>query len=277
MSNPSNADQIAFWNGEAGEKWVKSQDRLDKMLAGISDEIVKTARAAPGEAILDIGCGCGETSLRLAKTAGRVVGIDISRPMLARAAQRAKDAGIANFKAIEADASDHSFGAEFDLLFSRFGVMFFADPDRAFANLRKSLKPGGRLAFVCWRDWRDNEWARVPIAAARPHLPPQPPMGPEDPGPFAFADLARLRRILSSGGFDEITARPFDTQMHLGADHEEALAHTQEFGPVARMMAAASDAEKAKAVAALSAALKPFADRKPFTLGGAVWIVTARI
>ena len=277
MSNPSNADQIAFWNGEAGEKWVKSQDRLDKMLAGISDEIVKTARAAPGEAILDIGCGCGETSLRLAKTAGRVVGIDISRPMLARAAQRAKDAGIANFKAIEADASDHSFGAEFDLLFSRFGVMFFADPDRACANLRKSLKPGGRLAFVCWRDWRDNEWARVPIAAARPHLPPQPPMGPEDPGPFAFADLARLRRILSSGGFDEITARPFDTQMHLGADHEEALAHTQEFGPVARMMAAASDAEKAKAVAALSAALKPFADRKPFTLGGAVWIVTARI
>lgn len=277
MSNPSNADQIAFWNGEAGEKWVKSQDRLDKMLAGISDEIVKTARAAPGETILDIGCGCGETSLRLAKTAGRVVGIDISRPMLARAAQRAKDAGIANFKAIEADASDHSFGAEFDLLFSRFGVMFFADPDRAFANLRKSLKPGGRLAFVCWRDWRDNEWARVPIAAARPHLPPHPPMGPEDPGPFAFADLARLRRILSSGGFDEITARPFDTQMHLGADHEEALAHTQEFGPVARMMAAASDAEKAKAVAALSAALKPFADRKPFTLGGAVWIVTARI
>lgn len=115
MSNPSNADQIAFWNGEAGEKWVKSQDRLDKMLAGISDEIVKTAHAAPGEAILDIGCGCGETSLRLAKTAHRVVGIDISRPMLARAAQRAKDAGIANFKAIEADASDHSFGAEFDL------------------------------------------------------------------------------------------------------------------------------------------------------------------
>jgi SAM-dependent methyltransferase len=276
MPNPSNADQIAFWNGEAGEKWVKSQDRLDRMLAGISEEIVKTARPVAGEAILDIGCGCGETSLRLAKTAGRVVGIDISRPMLARAAQRAKDASVANFEAVEADAAHHRFAADFDLLFSRFGVMFFADPDSAFANLRKSLKPGGRLAFVCWRDWRENEWARVPIAAARPHLPPQPPMGPEDPGPFAFADLARVRRVLSSAGFDAITARPFDTPMHLGAGHEEALAHVQEFGPVARMMAGASDAERANAVAALSAALKPFADRKPFTLGGAVWIVTAR-
>jgi hypothetical protein len=142
--------------------------------------------------------------------------------------------------------------------------------------LRKALKPGGRLAFACWREPRANEWVSVPIGAIRPHLPPQPPLGPEDPGPFAFADLARIRRILSHAGFDAITARPFDAQMNLGDTFEEALTHIQEFGPVSRMMAPASDAEKAKAVTALRQALEPYKAMKPIALGGATWIVTAR-
>ena len=270
----SNADQIAFWNGDAGAKWVKAQDRLDAMLTPLSAEVVKAVAPKSGERILDIGCGCGDTSLALAKLGARVTGVDISQPMLARAKQRASDARLAaDF--VEADASSHRFAPEYDLLFSRFGVMFFADPDAAFANLRKALKPGGRLGFVCWRDWRENEWVRVPVGAVRPHAPPQPQMGPEDPGPFAFADLARVRRILSAGGFDRITARPFDAEISLGATIDDALAHVQDFGPVSRMLTDASDTQRAAAAAALREALKPYAGRQPVTLGSAVWIVTA--
>jgi len=270
----SNADQIAFWNADAGAKWVKAQERLDAMLAEITAELIRTARPAKGERILDIGCGCGDTSLQLAAKAAEVVGIDVSAPMLARAKQRARESD-AKVDFVEADAAAQGFEPTFDLLFSRFGVMFFVDPDAAFANLRRTLKRSGRLAFVCWRDWRENEWVRVPVGAVRPHLPPQPQLGPEDPGPFAFADLARVRRILSNAGFDRITVRPFDVELPLGATHDDAIAHIQEFGPVARMLAEASEAQKAQAAMALREAFKPFAGRKPLTMGGAVWLVTA--
>lgn len=272
----SNADQVAFWNGEAGEKWVKAQDRLDAMLAPVTAEVLKAAAAKPGEHVLDIGCGCGETSIILAKAGARVTGIDISRPMLARAKQRAIEGRVDGFEAIEADASERRFEATYDLLVSRFGVMFFADADAAFANLRKALKPGGRLAFACWREPRANEWVSVPVGAIRPHVPPQPPLAPEDPGPFAFADLARVRRILANAGFDSIAARPFDSPMQLGETLEDALAHIQEFGPVSRMMTPASDDEKARAATALRRALEPYASKKPIALNGATWIVTAK-
>jgi SAM-dependent methyltransferase len=271
----SNADQIAFWNGDAGEKWAKAQERLDAMMAPITAKLVDIAAPKAGERVLDIGCGCGETVIRLAQAGARVTGIDVSRPMLARARQRAAEAKIEHFEAFEADAADHRFMPSYDLLFSKFGVMFFADPDAAFANLRKALKPDGRLAFVCWRGPRENEWVRVPVGAVRPHVPPQPPLGPEDPGPFAFADLARVRRILSGAGFDRIAARPVDFEMALGASLEAAVAHIQEFGPVSRMLSTANEIEKADAVAALAEALKPYASRSPLALGGAVWFVTA--
>jgi len=273
---PSNADQIAYWNADAGRKWALAQENLDAMLAPISAELIKAAAVKSGERVLDIGCGCGDTSIRLAKDGAHVTGVDISRPMLARAKERAEEARLKDVTFTEADASTHRFAEPFDVLFSRFGVMFFADPDAAFANLRKALKPEGRVAFVCWRDWRENEWVRVPVGAVRPHVPPQPSLGPEDPGPFAFADLARVRRILSSGGFDTITARPFDVAMTLGQSLAEALAHIQDRGPVSRMLENASDDERSKAGAALEQALKPYAQRTPVTLGGAVWIVTAR-
>lgn len=271
----SNAEQITFWNGEGGAKWVSAQDRLDDMLAGITSELLKSAGVVPGETVLDVGCGCGDTALQLAATGARVVGVDISEPMLAHARQRAKRAGAVNLEFLRADAYDYQFEPSFDLVFSRFGVMFFADPDAAFTNLRKALKPTGRLAFVCWRDWRENEWVRESTGAVRSHAPPQPQLGPEDPGPFSFANLARVRRILSGAGFGSVTARPLDVQLAFGKTLDDAVAHLQEFGPVSRMLTEATDAQRAQASAALRDALKPFANRELLTMGGAVWIVTA--
>jgi SAM-dependent methyltransferase len=276
MTSPtSNADQIAYWNGDVGARWAAQQTRLDAMLAPISEAVLKAANAQAGERVLDIGCGCGDTSIKLAKAGAKVLGADVSAPMLALAKRRAAETNRVAF--IEADAAGHAFEpGTFDLLFSRFGVMFFANPDLAFANMRKALKQTGRAAFVCWRDWRENEWVRVPIMAVRPHVPPQPQLGPEDPGPFAFADPARVRRILANGGFDAITLKPFDTTVEIGTTLDDAVAYLQEFGPISRALKDASPAQKDQAAAALRDALGPYAKMAPLKLGAAVWIVTAK-
>lgn len=273
----TNADQIAYWNGDVGRRWAAQQTRLDAMLSPLSEAALRAAAAKPGEHVLDIGCGCGDTSIKLAETVtatGRVLGADISAPMLALAKKRASAPNIA-FS--EADAASYRFEPHaFDLLFSRFGVMFFANPDEAFANMRQALKQTGRVAFVCWRDWRENEWVRVPIMAVRPHVPPQPQLGPEDPGPFAFADPARIRRIMAAGGFDAITLKPFDAQVEIGNTLDDAVAYLQEFGPTSRALTDASPAQKQQAAAALREALTPHAKTTPIKLGAAVWLVTAR-
>ncbi|MEQ1754623.1 MAG: methyltransferase domain-containing protein [Micropepsaceae bacterium] len=267
----SNAEQITFWNGDAGLKWVRSQERLDGMLSGISAELIRTANVTASDRVLDVGCGCGETSIAMSKSGAAVTGIDISAPMLAHAKHRAPKLSF-----IEADASSYRFERNFSLLFSRFGVMFFANPDEAFRNMRSAVASNGRLAFACWRDWRENEWVRAPMAAVRPHVSPQPQMGPEDPGPFSFADPARVRRILNYAGFDQIAITPFDAAMQLGSDLDEACTHIQEVGPVSRMLADSSPQQKLNAVNALRDALTPYAANRPFTMGGAVWIVTAK-
>ncbi len=275
----SNSEQIEFWNGDAGKRWVTQQVRLDAMLGEISAAALKNANAKPGEHVLDVGCGCGDTSLKLAEAVGangRVVGLDISEPMLAQAKSRASAQKLP-VSFVHADAAEHRFeAAHFDLLFSRFGVMFFTDPDSTFLNLRKALKPNGRAAFVCWRDARDNEWVRVPVGAARPHVPPQPQFGPEDPGPFSFGNPGRVRRILAGAGFDVITMKPFDTPMSMGATLDDAVAHLQEFGPVSRLLKDVTPIQREAAVAAIREAMAPYAKTLPVRLNGAVWLVTAK-
>lgn len=267
----ANAEQVEYWNGVAGRKWVTAQERLDAMLAPVSSRLLSILAARPGERILDIGCGCGDTTIALADRGSIPTGVDVSLPMLERARQRA---GHIDF--VCADAATHAFPSTFDALVSRFGVMFFSDPERAFMNLRKALKPNGRLIFACWRDWRENEWVSLPVSAVRPLVPPQPQLGPEDPGPFAFADLARVRRSLAGAGFDRITAEPFDTSLTMGATLEDAIAHLAEIGPVSRMLAEATPDQKGKAMTALAEALQAWSGRSPVTMGGAVWMITAR-
>src|SRR5271156_1462236 len=196
----NNQDQIEYWNGRSGKRWAAEQDYTDQILGHITEAFLPFAAAKPGEEVLDIGCGCGTTTFTFSQCVwpeGSAAGIDISAPMLAVARARAS-ASNADIPFIEADASAYDFQPVFDLVVSRFGVMFFDDPSAAFCNIRKALAPHGRVAFVCWRSLAENGWAAIPIAAARPLLPPQEPPDPFAPGPFAFADDSRVKIILSA-------------------------------------------------------------------------------
>ena len=272
----SNDEQIRFWNAEGGAQWVRAQGQLDAMMRGITTELLTTADPRAGENVLDVGCGCGDTSLQLMKLVGgggSVTGLDVSEPMLAEAVRRAALQGGRQMSFVKADAATYDFLPTFDLMISRFGVMFFANPTAAFENLRKALKPRGRVCFVCWREARENEWVRLPVEAASLHAPQLPTPRPEDPGPFSFAAPARVRRILAGAGFGEIALRPFDTPVELGQDLEGAVSHLQELGPLSRILREASPPQRSNAVAAVRAALAPFAKREPFTLNAAVWVV----
>lgn len=278
-STGPNAEQIDYWNGDAGGKWARNQDRLDAMLQPFSDAVLRLAAAKPGERVLDIGCGCGATTFELAAQTGNALGVDISAPMIARARERASAMkSAASF--MLADAATHAFEpASFDLLASRFGIMFFADPVAAFAHLRKTLAPGGRTAFVCWRPLKENPWFAVPLFAALPHVPAPEPAVPGAPGPFAFDDPDRFRRILTEAGYSSIGIEPHDSLLSMGRDDdpvEAALRQSLEIGPLSRLMADLGDEHRARAVDAVREALARHVKDGQVMLGGAVWLVTAR-
>jgi ubiquinone/menaquinone biosynthesis C-methylase UbiE len=274
-----NAAQIEFWNGPGGERFARFQDTIDRSFARITDAVVAFAAPQTDERVLDIGCGCGATTFRLREMVGpngAAAGVDVSRTMLnvARARAGASNADIAF---IEDDASTHDFQPVFDLVFSRFGVMFFADPASAFANIRTALTPKGRLVFVCWRSLPENAWAYVPFIAARPYLSPADPPDPLAPGPFAFADGDRLHRILSEAGFGTIEIEKLDTAMGMGATPEEAAAESLNIGPAARAAAELDEPVRVKIRAAIVEALKTFETPEGVTPTASCWLVRAAV
>src|SRR6185437_9762616 len=222
-----NTDQIAYWNGPNGQRWTDRQAEQDVLLAPVSKALIERAAAKPGDRILDVGCGCGSTSIALARQvapSGFVLGIDISGPMLARARELAPKGAPVDFAL--ADATVYPFDSQsFDLLVSRFGVMFFAEPAVSFANLRKGLRPSGRLAFACWREPRHNPFFMAPLQAVYKHVPKLPPQAPEDPGPFSFASEARVHSILGEAGFIGTEMEPCDLALDIaiGRGLEAAL------------------------------------------------------
>jgi SAM-dependent methyltransferase len=275
-----NADQIAYWNGPGGQRWSDRQQVQDILLAPVRDILIDRAGAKAGDRIIDVGCGCGATTIAFAQAvgpAGHVLGVDISAPMLARARQLAPPGLPVEFAL--ADATVHAFGpASFDLVVSRFGVMFFAEPALSFANLRKALRPSGRLAFVCWREPRDNPWVMVPLQAAYQHVPKLPQQGPEDPGPFAFASEARVQHILGAAGFSAVAMERCDLHLDIaiGGGLDAAVEAALDIGPASRALEGQPAALRAAAVALVREALKPFVRGQTVPLPGSIWIVTAR-
>jgi SAM-dependent methyltransferase len=278
-TNGENTAQIEHWNGPAGETWVKLQARLDAQLAPLGRMAMDLAAIRPGEAILDVGCGTGATTLELSDRAGpngKVFAVDVSRPMLALARQRLGAANLAQTRFEEGDAQTYGFvPGGFDLVFSRFGVMFFADPVAAFGNLRSALGRQGRLVFVCWRPAGENPWVAVPMAAAFQHIARPAPPEPGTPGEFAFADRERVRGVLAAAGFGEITIAPRDMLIG-GASLEVTVDTTLAMGPVAAALRE-TEPEKLQLVEdAVRHALAPFEGPSGVRMGAAVWIVEAR-
>ena len=275
-SNEQHERQVAFWNGPGGEMWVGRQDRTEATLAPVADAAIALAAPRAGETVIDIGCGAGATTLALAQAVGpggHVTGLDVSEPLLEVA--RRRDAP-ANVDWVLADASRHAFTlASVDLLFSRFGVMFFGDPANAFANLRGALRPGGRLVFACWRPFDQNPWMGVPLRAVQTLVPALPRPGPEDPGPFSFADRARVDRILTHAGFAAPRYTPFDMAMDIAGGQGVAMAVAQalQVGPARTLLQDQPEDVVAAATAAIRTALLPHVDGGSVRLAGAVWLV----
>jgi len=273
----SNAEQIEYWNTKAGPTWVESQARVDRMLAPLTAILLDRASAREGERVLDVGCGCGDTSLQLAQTGAAVWGIDISGPMLARAEERAKEVGRGNVSFSQTDASTQSLTPDHDLILSRFGVMFFADPTAAFRNLHSGLAPDGRLCFLCWQPPRENPWMAITGAALQPLLPPpETPPDPRAPGPFALADKEYLAGILDDAGFRDVEIESATADVHVGDDLDDAMDSQSRIGPMARALAELEGDAREQAIAAARAALSPHVTENGLDLGAACWLVHAR-
>lgn len=277
-----NAEQIEYWNGEAGKRWAQDDDTMARLLRPICEGLLDHAALEGCKSALDIGCGGGSQSLMLAQRLGagaRVLGVDISEPMLevARHKAGAPAQGRATIEFLRADAANHVFEPDsFDLLFSRFGVMFFDAPTAAFTNLRHALQPGGQLAFCCWQSMKKNDWVRIPLQAALQHLPPPEPPPPDAPGPFAFADPARVEAILGGAGFVRVALQPFVTTLRVSQARElpEAVRELALIGPLSRLLTGQPQAVLDEVFPAIEAALQPYFQPGALDMQCAVWLVT---
>jgi SAM-dependent methyltransferase len=272
-----NAAQAAYWNESAGPTWVELQDKLDAQIEGVGLAAMAALAPAPGERLVDIGCGCGATTLELARrvgAAGRVLGADISGPMLAVAERRATAAGLSWARFANVDAQTYAF-APADAFFSRYGVMFFADPTAAFANMRRALKPGGRVAFLCWRSPMENPVLTAASVAAAPLLPAPPvPPDPTAPGPFAFADKDRLAGILKGAGFADVAVEPHDAKMGW-PDVDTALALALRIGPLGAALREHHELRD-RVIGVVRDMLETHRGPDGIRLDAATWIVLAR-
>lgn len=276
----ANRDQAEHWNScdQAG-RWVGHQDQYDRMLAPFASMVLGAAALSPGEHVLDVGCGCGVTTRDAARavTPGTVTGIDLSAPMLERARESAARAALANVSFQQSDAQTQRFPLAFDAVISRFGVMFFADPVAAFANLRAAARPGGRLVFVCWQSLAANEWLTVPGAALAEHLPVPDLADPGGPGMFALAEPGRVRSVLEDSGWNGISVTPARTPILVGGGSIEDAVTFLRTGPMGRRHLDGADAEtQARAIAAVRAVLARHGNQDGVYLDAAVWLVHAR-
>ena len=277
-TNP-NANQHKEWNDATGRRWLERHEAVDRQLAPFGRRAMDRADIGASQHVLDVGCGCGETTLELARRVGAggfVTGIDISRQLIERARQLAGESRLANIRFEEADAQTFPFPPQsFDVVFSRFGIMFFDDPDAAFANLRAALRPGGRLSFVCWPAPHENQFITIPIAAATRHITLPEPGDPDAPGPFALANPERVRRILSRAGFSDIETERVIEKVG-GGTLDETANQLAEVGPLSSIIDSIDEQTRRAIVADIRAALAGLASQGRDFLDAVSWLVSAR-
>ena len=239
-SGGANAAQESYWNSDVGQTWALFQESLDNMLRDVSERVLAVAGPANGECVLDLGCGAGATSLAFAPAVlpdGSILGVDISRALLDRAEKRRQEAGLKHVEFLLADAQTHAFepGA-FDLLVSRFGAMFFADPVAAYRNLLSALRPGGRMVLATWAEAAANPWFTLPAEAAASVLGRPPPAEPRAPGALAFAETDYVLDILRNAGFADCAASTEDVDLFHPGGLTAVVDLAIVVGPAARIL-----------------------------------------
>ncbi len=278
MSVNASSWQGEYWNGDAGKRWALHREQVDRALRPFGMAMVEAARLKPGEAVLDVGCGCGATSLMAAQRVGgggSVTGVDISAPMIERARTLASDVKGLTF--VCADAAACTLGTTFDAMISRYGLMFFEDPLTALGRLRSQLSPMGRTAFVAWRALAENQWLELPLAAVCQALRSPPPRPASGPSPFAFADAQQVCDLLKRAGFADVKFEAVHAPVRMS---ESGLAEGVRFvelhaGPVGRVLAEADETARARALEALGRALAPYVREQVLELNGSAWLFTA--
>jgi SAM-dependent methyltransferase len=281
--------QGEYWNGEAGRRWARHQAAFDGVFAPLTERLFAGADLRPGEAVLDVGCGAGATTLRAAEAvgpSGRLTAVDVSTPLLAVTADRVAERppGGAPVTLVEADAQTRAFPAGlFDHVISRFGIMFFDDSTAAFANLHGALRPGGRLTVLCWRTLAENAWIAHPLDLVLSLVPEPAPTPPDAPGPFRFAEAGRLADILTAAGFRDIACVPVDEALVLGrsetgeacAAADAAATFALDLGPASRLVRDQTPEIRAQAFARVRRDFEALARDGAVQLAAACWLVTA--
>ncbi|HEY0872824.1 MAG TPA: class I SAM-dependent methyltransferase [Vicinamibacterales bacterium] len=276
-AHPTNDVQMALWNGPAGCAWVESQALLDQVLRPFEDLLVGAVPAGRGGRVLDVGCGTGSTTLAVARRLGpngSCTGIDISEPMIAAARARAeREATAASF--LQGDAQIHAFEpAVFDLIISRFGVMFFDDAVQAFGNLRRAANDEASLRFIAWRSAAENPFMTTAERAAAPLLPDLPVRRPDGPGQFAFADRQRIYSILEESGWVDVDVRPIDIVCTML--EKELVPYLTRLGPVGLILREADERTRTQVVETIRAAFDPYVHGAEVRFTAACWVVSAR-
>ena len=269
--NTVNEAQREYWRTRRA--WVEQQEQMDLQLGVFGVAAMDALQEIPNMDVLDVGCGCGHTTQQLKDRVGegRVVGVDISDQLLDAA--RRRNRGEVEF--LEADAQVDPLQGPYDIIFSRFGVMFFDDPVAAFSNIRQAVRPGGRMTYVCWADRKANPWIRIPAGAAKAFLDlPAPP--PDDaPGQFAMENEGRVQQILHDAGWTDIRLERFTIDGSIGSDAADAASFITKMGPMSEPFALADLDTQNKTLQVIEEALTPYANDSGVVLGFSTWIVSA--
>ena len=278
VTHQSDNEQTALWNGSAGCAWIDAQELVDQVFRPIEDRLVEEVDARSASRVLDVGCGTGGTTLAVARhlgSKGYCVGIDVSEPMIAFARARAeREAPLARF--IRADAQTYAFdAASFDMIISRFGVMFFDDPVRAFANLRNAATGNAELRLVAWRSAAENPFMTTAERAAAPFMPNIPVRQPDGPGQFAFADPQRVSGILERSGWTGIDLERLDVPCTF--PEKELVGYFTRFGPLGRILPDVDEPTRKRAIATVRPAFDPYVHGSEVRFTAACWMIRARV